>query len=293
MYLITKWFGTFLFSKKGLQNHILFPNTPEELQNKITTIATGQILLEERNLAKNHPHPIVNEKRLIPIGTYNPNDLFFTTTIIASEHYGYSPDLLHTIMQTITQSEVVTILKAPDLQIIQMVNTLDELIQTANLLQERHTRWTILPTPEENLVPLTTTIKTIQTEIIALQNQIETHIQSQAPNTTYLIGPLITARLLAHAGSLQKLAMLPASTIQLLGAEKALFRYKKEGGNPPKHGVIFQHHSINTASRKDRGRIARHLANKITIAIKADVFTKRDIRESLTLLQKKQKKQQS
>jgi RNA processing factor Prp31 len=194
-------------------------------------------------------------------------------------------------MQTITQSEVETTLKAPDLQIIQMVNTLDELIQTANLLQERLTRWTTLPTPEENLTPLTTTIKTVQNEITALQNQIETHIISQAPNTTYLIGPLITARLLAHAGSLQKLAMLPASTIQILGAEKALFRFKKEGGNPPKHGVIFQHHSINTAARKDRGRIARHLANKITIAIKADVFTKRDIRENLNLSQKKEKKQ--
>jgi nucleolar protein 56 len=75
--------------------------------------------------------------------------------------------------------------------------------------------------------------------------------------------------------------MLPASTIQILGAEKALFRYKKEGGKPPKHGVIFQHPLLNRAPRDQRGRIARLLASKITIAIKADVFTKRDIADEL------------
>ena len=74
---------------------------------------------------------------------------------------------------------------------------------------------------------------------------------------------------------------MPASTVQLLGAEKALFRYKKEGGKPPKHGVIFQHPLINKAPRKDRGKIARILATKISIAAKADVFTKKDISDIL------------
>ncbi len=102
-----------------------------------------------------------------------------------------------------------------------------------------------------------------------------------APNTTYIVGPLIGARLLSLAGGLQKLAILPASTIQILGAEKALFRYKKEGGKPPKHGVIFQHPLINRSLREERGKIARVLANKITIAVKADVFTQRDISKEL------------
>jgi nucleolar protein 56 len=80
---------------------------------------------------------------------------------------------------------------------------------------------------------------------------------------------------------MQLLAMFPASTIQLLGAEKALFRFKKEGGRPPKHGVIFQHPLINRAQKTERGKIARLLANKISTAIKADVFTKRDIADEL------------
>jgi len=156
---------------------------------------------------------------------------------------------------------------------------------------------TTLPTPENNLKPLTTTLNTVNKEIKALQHQIETHINTLAPNLTTIIGPIIGARLLAHAGSLKKLAMYPASTIQILGAEKALFRFKKEGGNPPKHGVIYQHPYINTAPNKHRGRIARQMATKITIAIKADFFTKRDIGTTLKKeLQQQlnyQKKQQS
>jgi nucleolar protein 56 len=83
------------------------------------------------------------------------------------------------------------------------------------------------------------------------------------------------------AGGMERLACMPASTIQLLGAEKALFRFKKEGGRPPKHGVIFQHPLINRAPRRNRGKIARILAAKIAIAAKADVFTKRNISDDL------------
>ncbi len=61
-----------------------------------------------------------------------------------------------------------------------------------------------------------------------------------APNISSVVGPLIGARLISYAGCLHRLAMLPASTIQILGAEKALFRFKKQGSLPPKHGVIFQ-----------------------------------------------------
>jgi nucleolar protein 56 len=102
-----------------------------------------------------------------------------------------------------------------------------------------------------------------------------------APNTSVIIGPLIGARLIALAGGMQKMAMMPASTIQILGAEKALFRFKKEGGKPPKHGVIFQHPSINCAPKTQRGRIARLFGTKISTAIKADVFTKRNISDEL------------
>lgn len=102
-----------------------------------------------------------------------------------------------------------------------------------------------------------------------------------APNTTELVGPTLGARLLSLAGSLEDLAKMPASTIQVLGAEKALFRALRTGGRPPKHGVLFQHPEIHTAPKWQRGKIARAVATKLAIAAKADYFTGRFISDKL------------
>ena len=102
-----------------------------------------------------------------------------------------------------------------------------------------------------------------------------------APNITELVGPLLGARLLSLAGSLENLAKMPASTIQVLGAEKALFRALRTGGRPPKHGIIFQYPEIHSAPRWQRGKIARALATKLAIAAKADYFTGRYIADRL------------
>lgn len=102
-----------------------------------------------------------------------------------------------------------------------------------------------------------------------------------APNTTELVGPLLGARLLSLAGSLEELAKMPASTIQVLGAEKALFRALRTGGRPPKHGVIFQYPEIHRAPRWQRGKIARALATKLAIAARVDFFTGRFIGDRL------------
>jgi len=102
-----------------------------------------------------------------------------------------------------------------------------------------------------------------------------------APNITELVGPLLGARLLSLAGSLEELAKMPASTIQVLGAEKALFRALRTGGRPPKHGVIFQYPEIHRAPRWQRGKIARALATKLAIASRVDFFTGRFIGDRL------------
>jgi nucleolar protein 56 len=102
-----------------------------------------------------------------------------------------------------------------------------------------------------------------------------------APNITALVGPLLGARLLSLAGGLEKMAMLPASTIQVLGAEKALFRALRTGGKPPKHGVIFQYPEIHRSPKWQRGKIARALAAKLAIAAKIDAFTGRFLGDKL------------
>jgi nucleolar protein 56 len=94
-----------------------------------------------------------------------------------------------------------------------------------------------------------------------------------APNLSALIGEQVGARLISHAGSLTSLAKYPASTVQILGAEKALFRSLKTRGNTPKYGLIFHSSFIGRATPKNKGRIARYLANKCSIASRIDSFS--------------------
>ena len=93
-----------------------------------------------------------------------------------------------------------------------------------------------------------------------------------APNLAELVGELVGARLISHAGSLTNLAKYPASTVQILGAEKALFRALKTKGNTPKYGLIFNSTYIGRASQQNKGRISRYLANKCSIASRIDCF---------------------
>jgi len=190
-------------------------------------------------------------------------------------------DTLKILTQKLAQTNIEENLKGDDQQIIQMVNAVDDLIHILNLLNERYTTWSLFPGSQERLQPFTNSINTIKVELKRLEEQITNDMNTLAPNITALVGPLIGARLIAKAGGLQHLATLPASTIQILGAEKALFRYKKEGGKPPKHGIIYQHTLLNRTPREKRGRIARIMANTLATAAKADAFTKRDLREML------------
>lgn len=94
-----------------------------------------------------------------------------------------------------------------------------------------------------------------------------------APNLAALIGETVGSKLISHAGSLTSLAKYPASTIQILGAEKALFRALKTKGKTPKYGLIFNSTFIGRASAANKGRISRYLANKCSIASRVDCFS--------------------
>lgn len=94
-----------------------------------------------------------------------------------------------------------------------------------------------------------------------------------APNLATLIGEMVGSKLISHAGGLTNLAKYPASTIQILGAEKALFRAMKTKGKTPKYGLIFNSSFIGRASAKNKGKISRYLANKCAIASRVDCFS--------------------
>jgi nucleolar protein 56 len=105
-----------------------------------------------------------------------------------------------------------------------------------------------------------------------LAETVDSTMNKIAPNVTQVVGATIGARLIARAGGLERMARLPASTIQVLGAEKALFRAIRTGSRPPKHGILFQHEAVHMAPKWQRGKIARTLANKIAIAARIDYY---------------------
>jgi len=114
-----------------------------------------------------------------------------------------------------------------------------------------------------------------------LESYLNTIMEEVTPNIKAIVGSLLGARLISLASGLVNLAKMPASTIQVLGAEKALFRSLKTGTRPPKHGIIFQHTMLHEAKNWQRGKIARTMAGKIAIAARADAFGSRYIGEEL------------
>lgn len=113
-------------------------------------------------------------------------------------------------------------------------------------------------------------------ELNKLKEQHEVYLEKimkkYCPNLLELAGTTIGAKLVELGRGLKHLAMLPASTIQLLGAEKALFRHIKTGSRSPKYGVIFQHPLIQNAPRKIRGKVSRVLADKLSLCVRLDFF---------------------
>lgn len=107
---------------------------------------------------------------------------------------------------------------------------------------------------------------------LQLSSYLSARMNAIAPNLTALVGELVGARLIAHAGSLVNLSKSPASTIQILGAEKALFRALKTKHDTPKYGLIYHASLIGQASGKNKGKMARVLAAKAALGLRVDAL---------------------
>lgn len=107
-----------------------------------------------------------------------------------------------------------------------------------------------------------------------LEDYVDSKMEDIAPNLRLLVGSSLGAKLISHAGGLKRLALYPSSTVQIMGAEKALFRHLKSGDRPPKYGLIYQHPQVRGAKWWNRGKIARMLAGMISHAVRRDVLTK-------------------
>ncbi|MCK4521945.1 MAG: hypothetical protein KAU20_05190 [Nanoarchaeota archaeon] len=204
-----------------------------------------------------------------------------------------------------------------DLLIVQIINNIDDLNKIINILAKDLREWYSYYNPEfskeiqdharfvelilsgkdkkikqsmgaelskEDLKPIFNLAKKIK-DVFEFRDEqeicLEKMMKKVMPNATAVAGSVIGARLLQHAGSLKRLIMLPSSTVQLLGAEKALFRHIKSGSKCPKYGVLHEHPLIMKANRKDHGKIARALADKISIAARVDYFKGKFIGDEL------------
>ncbi len=300
-YLKTKWFGTFLYDDDIIEKR-LFPKDADEIAERLYKIQKGEILEEEKLFEKYKP--IVDEERLRKIGKLGK----LKKLKVKAANFGFSRQLLLDACLKLAMKRIEEEQKERTKRISEAVDALDDLIKITNMVLERLRGWYSYFSFEEiedgkELAKKLATIKIGDDELDKLEEktlhslanllsslyetrqELEAYIkkvmEEMAPNVTKIIGPGIAARLIAHAGGIEKLAMLPAGTIQVLGAEKALFRHIKDGTLPPKHGFIFQHEMINRAPKSKRGRIARLLATKIAIAAKADAFTGNYIADEL------------
>lgn len=130
----------------------------------------------------------------------------------------------------------------------------------------------ILEEDEINIKALASQVVEITEYRATLSEYLSNRMKAISPNLTILIGELVAAKLIAHAGSLMNLAKLPASTIQILGAEKALFRAMKTRKNTPKYGIIYNASLVGQAQAKFKGRIARTLAAKASLCVRYDAL---------------------
>lgn len=318
--LVTKWFGTFLCEENRIVRKILFPKDAERIADKLAAMQRGGTIPEEAEVSAGTQKLMVSDRRQSPLG----KPTLFDSSFIKAEDFGYGQDLMHEAMirlGKIRTSEPIS----RDRSAVQAVRSLDDLIETCNLMNERLHEWYGLHFPEladyaqdrkyaeliarygerDGIIEeLGLDIESIGSElededmrsIMDLADQlcmiydnrerteeyISGIISSSCPNMCALIGGPLTARLISMAGGLERLASLPSSTVQLLGAEKAMFRHLKSGKKPPKHGIIYQHPEVHRAPYWQRGNIARALACKISIAAKVDQYHGEFIGEQLT-----------
>ena len=261
-YLIKTVSGVYAFDENGeLLEKMSFPENPEIIADKISKETK-----EEREIIKKLKRRGYKIKR-------KPKFL---------EKIKVDAELLHEVSLILAQRKIEEKAKERDRVIIQAIEAIDDLDESLNLLKERFAEWKALPLEFGDIEEeFREKIKELEKFRKMLEKFVEKEMKEVAPNLTVLIGSTLGARLISLAGGLNKLAILPASRIQVLGAEKALFKHVVKGSKPPKHGIIFQHALIRTSPKKLRGKIARALATKIAIAVKADAFSKRYIGDEL------------
>ena len=319
MILVTKWFGVFLCDGEKIVKKILMPKNSDEIGEKLAEMQKGGVLKEEVELATNQEKLLVSERRQSSLGkpTYfdssfiKAEDYGFDSKLMHDAMIKLGK--LRTSEPISRDKSAVQAVRTLDTQ-IESINQLNERIhewygiyfpELADYAKDKKycELISIHKTRNEIIEELGIDIESIGSDmdeedlsaIASLADQLctmyelkdETEqfiseiIEESCPNLSYLIGGPLTARLISLSGGLERLASLPSSTIQLLGAEKAMFRHLKSGKKSRKHGIIDQYPEVHRSPYWQRGNIARALAGKISIAAKVDMYKGEFIGEQL------------
>ena len=293
--LLSTWQGTYLLDGSRVLRSEAAPSDPDALAERIRLRLAGALTPEEETLLRDRgAEPWRSrDRRLVRAGVlYDPSAQGAVEPSGASE--AHREALLREAERGLRASW------DPSVHVEEAVRSLRDLDRAANLLGERLASWASTDAPElEGVDPPAAARRLLERSeprplgpedpavdrarrqlaelVLALHGAravIETALASsvprRAPNLHLLLGPELAARLVAQAGGLDRLARLPAGTIQVLGAERAFFEHLRGRAPPPRHGLLFLHPSIQTAPRAQRGKLARALAAKVAIAARLD-----------------------
>lgn len=310
MILITKWFGSFLCEEENIVKKILFPKNAEEISKRLAQMQKGGVVDEEKQLAEGQEKLFVADRRQALLGkpaffdsSFIRADMFgFDDALMHEAMVGLGK--LRTSEPISRDKNVVQAIRHLD-DLIETSNLLNERLHEwygmhfpelsdyardrryAELVAKHGTRTGIIEElgldiesigsefDEKDMKAvqdLASTLSKLYLDKERTESYISEIVDKSAPNLCKLLAGPLSARLISLAGGLERLATLPSSTIQLLGAEKAMFRHLKSGKLPPKHGVIYQYPEVHRALKWQRGAIARALACKISIAARIDAF---------------------
>lgn len=310
--LVTKWFGVFLCDEKTdrIIDKVLMPSEPDLTAEKLAQIQKGGIIQEERDLAAKVDKVSVSERRQSELGRpemydssfIKPENYGFTSDIMhevmirlgklrTSEPVPRDRNLVQAIRYLDSLHETCNLIDErlhewygmhfPELADILTDRRYSDMIaqhgEREGIIEELELEMESMGADfgtedMDSVRSLADNLSNMYDERERTEEYIESIVEDTCPNLHELLGGPLAARLISLSGGLERLSSLPSSTVQLLGAEKAMFRHLRSGKRPPKHGILYQYPDVHRAPYWQRGKIARSLAGKTLIAAKIDCY---------------------
>jgi nucleolar protein 56 len=297
--VVPTWFGAFLLEGHTVVRSVVAPLDLLPLGERIALRRAGGLTPEEVELLRDGESAdwVTRDRRLAQRGLrFDPSSEGTVDPAVA----GVDPSLQRTLLLDVAQRTLETEWD-PSIHVQEAVRAAADLDRVRNLIGERLGTWVSRDRPEvdpgdhdraarEALAPdspstlasrdpsltdarrrLAELFRAVEAARFTLTKAIEVAAPARAPNVSALLGPELSARMISQAGGLERLARLPSSTVQVLGAERAFFEHLRGRAPPPRHGLLFLHPAIQSAPRGERGKLARALAGKVSIAARLDV----------------------